>query len=105
MAQRWSTDVALQVGIAHKLGRRLLTQTQGVMVRCGARETAAAGINLPGYAAIDEQELATRTELEGEAPGAGRTREHYGWGRPDVDQNDARSPLQPHVPGALNRGR
>src|SRR5262245_15617466 len=97
MAQRHSTDVALQVGIAHKLGRRLLAEAQGVVVGRSTREVAAGGINFPGYAAIDEHELATRTQLEREAPGTGRAGEHHRWGRPGVDEDGCRSPLQSHV--------
>src|SRR5262245_50829594 len=97
MAQRRSTDVALQMPIAYKFGRRLLAQAQGVVVGRGTGEVAAGGVYLPRYAAIDEQELATRTQLERQAPGTGRAGEHHRWGRPGVDEDGCRSPLQSHV--------
>ena len=64
MAQRRGADLPLQAGIAHQLGGGLLAEAERVVVRRGARNRAPARLDLAGQAAVDEDQLAARAQLE-----------------------------------------
>ena len=103
MLYRCRADTALQALVAHELGRGLAIELERVVARRAARLGIASFMRRCRRAAVDQQQFASRADLEREAAGTSVAGQLERGRRAGIDHDHRRAALQAHITRRRNQ--